>query len=378
MAGKRPKVKVHVTKYKKEKNLVMRYVDPVSGKQIRRSTGTTNRSEASKIAGRWEDELNTGKFKPSEDLTWAEFRERFEDQAIRDMSDGYFSAFHSAFKRFEESTGIQLLKDLPEVFDSFDLSLRRSGLSSSTVRTYLKHLRVAINWGVEKGYLSESPKVRLPDAPDEMKGRPLTDSEFQAILNAVPGYVGELLAPGWERYLRGLWLSGLRREESLILSWDQHSPFSIDMTGLYPRFRISAKAQKSRKSQLLPMTPDFAEWLLGEVQKPDRNGLVFSPFGTSGARLTGSEVGRYVSAIGKAAEVEVKPGSGKFASCHDFRRSFGTRWSRRVMPAELKLLMRHASIETTMKYYVGIEADDIATGLWARFSPIESRALSNP
>jgi hypothetical protein len=38
------------------------------------------------------------------------------------------------------------------------------------------------------------------------------------------------------------------------------------------------------------------------------------------------------------------------------------------MPAELKLLMRHASIETTMKYYVGIEADDIAAGFWARFA----------
>ena len=67
--------------------------------------------------------------------------------------------------------------------------------------------------------------------------------------------------------------------------------------------------------------------------------------------------------------MEVKPGSDKFATGHDFRRSFGTRWARRVMPAELKLLMRHASIETTMKYYVGIEADDIAAGLWARFSP---------
>jgi hypothetical protein len=37
------------------------------------------------------------------------------------------------------------------------------------------------------------------------------------------------------------------------------------------------------------------------------------------------------------------------------------------MPAELKLLIRHASIETTMKYAVGIEADDIAAGLWASF-----------
>ena len=86
-----------------------------------------------------------------------------------------------------------------------------------------------------------------------------------------------------------------------------------------------------------------------------------------------------MSVIGRNADVEVKPGSDKFATCHDFRRSFGRRWARRVMPAELKLLMRHASIDTTMKYYVGIEADDIASGLWARFnpaSPLESPPVS--
>lgn len=39
------------------------------------------------------------------------------------------------------------------------------------------------------------------------------------------------------------------------------------------------------------------------------------------------------------------------------------------MPAELKMLMRYADIETTMKYYVDIDSDNIAAGLWARFSP---------
>ena len=34
------------------------------------------------------------------------------------------------------------------------------------------------------------------------------------------------------------------------------------------------------------------------------------------------------------------------------------------MPAVLQRLMRHASIETTMKYYVDLEADELADGLW--------------
>jgi integrase len=42
----------------------------------------------------------------------------------------------------------------------------------------------------------------------------------------------------------------------------------------------------------------------------------------------------------------------RYATAHDLRRAFGTRWSKRVMPATLQKLMQHASIETTMRYYV--------------------------
>jgi len=368
MASRKP-VKVHVVQYGGEKNLSLRYVDPITGRQKRKSAKTSNPKEAERAAERWEKELKGGKFKPPEELTWEEFRERFEDHELCDKSSGYFAVFHSAFKWFEESTEIQMLRDVPEVLDKYELGLRRSSLSPNTVRTYLKHFRTAIVWAVEKGYLGETPKkFRLPDTVDEMKGRPLNDAEFQAILAAVPEVVGADQASDWNLYLNGLWLSGLRRQESLILSWDEYAPFGVDMTGLFPRFRISGKSQKSRRSQFLPMTPDFAEWLLNSFPKSERTGLVFNPCGIQGARLTGSEAGRYVSAIGRKAKVEIKPGSGKFATCHDFRRSFGTRWSRRVMPAELKMLMRHADVETTMKYYVDIDSDHISAGLWARFS----------
>ena len=56
----------------------------------------------------------------------------------------------------------------------------------------------------------------------------------------------------------------------------------------------------------------------------------------------------------------------KFATAHDLRRSFGTQWAKRVMPAVLKRLMRHAEIGTTMKYYVTIDADDVADEFWGQ------------
>ena len=56
----------------------------------------------------------------------------------------------------------------------------------------------------------------------------------------------------------------------------------------------------------------------------------------------------------------------KYASAHDLRRSFGDRWAKRVMPAELKEMMRHESIETTLRYYVSSNAERTAETCWQR------------
>ena len=75
---------------------------------------------------------------------------------------------------------------------------------------------------------------------------------------------------------------------------------------------------------------------------------------------------KIISRIGKKAGVKVaETDKGpKYASAHDLRRSFGFRWAMRVMPAVLQQLMRHASIETTMKYYVGKNAEATADVAW--------------
>jgi integrase len=75
-------------------------------------------------------------------------------------------------------------------------------------------------------------------------------------------------------------------------------------------------------------------------------------------------VGKIIGQIGRKAQVLVDSRTGKNASAHDLRRAFGFRWSRRVMPPQLQELMRHASIETTMRYYVGQNAEATAQELW--------------
>lgn len=151
------------------------------------------------------------------------------------------------------------------------------------------------------------------------------------------------------------------------MSWDGDTNFRVDLTGRHPRFRIRAEGQKSKKDEYLPMTPDFAQLLL-ETPEDARTGLVFRPLGQRGGVPTSNSVGRVVSAIGRKANVIVDAALNKFATAHDLRRSFGTRWSKQVKTAVLQQLMRHADIKTTMDYYVDQDADDVADDLWREFN----------
>ena len=145
--------------------------------------------------------------------------------------------------------------------------------------------------------------------------------------------------------------------------------------------RIPAELEKGHADRLLPMAPEFALFLL-ETAETARVGAVFKLPGIRGqtAELRSKWVGKVVSKIGKKAGVRVyvdpkNPERVKYASAHDLRRAFGERWAARIMPAQLKELMRHESIETTLRYYVGTNAERTADACWDAF---EKTAVPGP
>jgi integrase len=254
----------------------------------------------------------------------------------------------------------------------------KPGMTDVTLASVLRHLRPALSWAVSMGMLAKVPDLHPPrraKGQTLMRGRPIAGEEFDRMIAAAPK-VRPYDAAAWVRYLTGLWLSGLRLEESLALSWDQDEPFTVDLSGRRPAFRIYAEAQKARRDEILPMTPDFAEWL-SQTPEGERHGRVFKLDGLQTRKpITAKRVCRLVSKIGKKAGIVVNKADGKFASAHDLRRAFGTRWAKRVMPAVLKRLMRHSSIDTTMGYYVALDSADVADELWAKFGT--EGAYNNP
>ena len=375
-------IRVHVIEEKDRTNLVMRYRDPVTGKHVKKSAGTDNRKEAKKRVAQWEANVNEGRYHAPLKTTWEEFRQRYEAEHLATLAPGTQDRAGRALDHYERHMSPRLLRDVNasriSLFHSkMRTETREDGIpcnrSDATIAAHLRHLKAAFRWGESVGIMTKAPKVTMPKrvkGAKLMKGRPLVGEELDRLISAAKK-VRRRDADAWEFYLRGLWLSGLRLQESLALSWDADADFAVDLSGKHPRFRIAGSAQKSGQDQLLPMTPDFAQHILA-VPEGDRHGSVFRLVTETG-RINWRWVGVIVSRIGAKAGIVTDSAKGRHATAHDLRRSFGSRWAKKVMPATLQLLMRHSSINTTMGYYVSIAADDVAADLWAKHGEADGK-----
>ncbi len=283
----------------------------------------------------------------------------------------------SVFDRLEREINPRRLWDLDEKRLSAFVSKLRAGegeegkgkLAESTIAGHLAHLKAALNWAKLQKLIAHLPafprlkRAKMSKGAKVMRGRPITTEEFERMLGKVEEVVGQVATDRWTFFLRGLWASGLRLTESLELYWDQEDKLHPVLTGKFPMLRIPADLEKGNKERLLPMAPEFAE-LLTSVPEADRTGPVFKLERADGkpGRPAVDRVSKVVSSIGEKAKVRVDVK--KTASAHDLRRAFGERWAARLMPAQLMELMRHESIDTTLSYYVGRNAERTAAILW--------------
>lgn len=345
------------------KNLQLYYVHPLTGHEHSRSAKTADRAKANRAAARWEEELAAG-LDPSK-ATWDDFKNRFESEHLAQLAFRTRGGYSTALTHFENLIGKpkSLMAINASVVSRFAALMRAEKIGEQSIATYLTHLRAALRWAASIGMIPYAPTIKLPKMGKRTlnRGRPLTPQEFQSMVDAVPAVVGKDFAPEWIRALRGAWLCGLRLGEVFRLSWDS-APARVDLdTGRFPRIIWFVEGHKARRDDVVPMTPDFAAFLR-ETPAAARKGRVFAPK-LATRRVTPRYAGKVISAIGIAAKVLVND-KGKHASAHDLRRSFGTRWAMKVRPVTLQALMRHASIETTLKYYIDLHCDDVGAELW--------------
>ena len=368
-------INVWVVNRKSRKYLQLEAVNSETGEKFSRSARTTNRKEAEKQSILWQAELERGN-RP-ELITWDGFIERFQTEHIVNVSPRTAKEYLGSLRDFARSCGVKMLREVNEArIARFRKKLEEREVSLETIGKHLRALRVAINFATDVRLLNNPPKIRMPRLPkgSRAKGRAITREEFDRMLDAAEKLLPPEKLDGWRFFLQGLWWSGLRLGEALSLSWDEwHDGLSVDLSHEHLMLRIPGEHEKGRRDRLYPVAPEFAELLLS-VPQSDRDGFVFNAEkvrdGHSG-RGSLETCCKFITRLGKTAKIVVnrKGDEVKFASAQDLRRAFGTRWSSRVRSPTLQKMMRHSNIETTLRYYVTADAEELAAEIYAAASP---------
>ncbi len=380
------RIRVYVFRSNQREHLLMQFLDPLSGKKKTRTCGTANRREALKAAAVWESELQQGRWQSPSKVTWADFRERYENEVLPGLARTTGLKVGTVLDTVERLVSPRLLRDMTaDRLSTLQSKLRDEVLrlekdseghvvkvhkrSENTIDGHLAHLRAALQWAANIGLLEACPKIMRPKRAKKstvMKGRPITTEEFERMLVKVSAVVGAEAARSWEHYLRGLWLSGLRLKESLDLYWDRDDKLCVDLSGRRPDAANPCGPGKGQPRPCAPDRPGLRCFPVGDSRgRPHGAGV--RPDVAEGPRATthcGARRPGRVQDWREKAGVVVNTGKRKFASAHDLRRSFGERWASKVMPQVLRELMRHESIDTTMRFYVGRNAETTADAVW--------------
>ncbi|MGL4513843.1 MAG: tyrosine-type recombinase/integrase [Lacipirellulaceae bacterium] len=342
------------------KGLIVRWHDGERWRE--QTTGETRRRDAERVAR----ELLVAARQPTDD-DWVDFKLAYFRGHLEGHSKSYAAVFQSACHRLERHVAVRRVSDVTPLAIAKLRTALRDEVAATTVASYLRHLRGALNWACRHGYIPAPVRVELPrqlNRGERSKGRPVTGEEFDRWLDAVDRMLPEAPSASLRRLMNGLWLSGLRLGEAIALTWgDPRRPMLGDIDARRPVLHMPAAFDKSRVDRLLPLTPDFVGFLR-DTPLPSRAGLVFPVTGpTGGAIRSADAAGRRISAAGKLAGIVTK--NGRHATAHDLRRSFATRWAPRLSPAVLREIMRHADIKTTLLYYALESAERTANEVWS-------------
>lgn len=390
-------IRVLVVEFGRSPYYKLRWKDPISGKVKHKAitiktSDPKGKKEANRLAAQLEADLNSGRYADIKNLSWKTFTERYLAEHMASASQAYIGKVIAVFNSIELILQPKHVGELTSSKISYFASEMLKGRgnwigpkktrverprSKATIKSNLATIRTALRWAEAIGLITKAPKIAINNRDgDKAKGRPITREEFEHMLDVAPKIAGSITTE-LKRLMDLAWYTGMRLQELTMLSWDNYGTIHIDWSGKYPVVVFPSKFNKNRKDQTVPLTPEAAEWL-SQTPKNQRVGLVagipnrLKP----GTNLLPHHIGKLVAQIGKRANVKVSSPEDRirFASLHDLRRSFGDRWSQKVMPNVLCQLMRHSSIETTQKFYLNRNSQVTAAMLWQQHGPTEQPA----
>ena len=381
---------------------VLKFYCPIRCQRIRRNCGTRDRREARRMQRDCRERLLNGEYlasggaiteaqvvqaavpavpavavNPTGDggPTWQECCERYvEHRRLRvregslveivsrlGIAERILEARQRELRRtagllMSEVATLECLEDLQRRLLRGDVC-RYSTRSPNTVNTLMGAVMAFLRFCGSRGLIASVPELEKVDAEEVMKGRPVTEAEFQRMLDATPDVVGRDSAASWIFALKVLWESGFRVGEMMDFSWDDSRhihPVWSKVSERLPTILIPA-TQKNGLVQEIPMLPGL-QTLLGSVPERLRRGWVVE---LEGVEIPGTSrpgvfrpspvdlkrlVGRYSnSAIGRACGVS-ETAVRKWLQQHDLPTCAAEAVGAEVPASEIRAMMGRAAV----------------------------------
>ncbi len=353
----------------------MIYYRDLEGRLKNKSSGTTDKATAKKLAGAMQQSVDEAKKGLSTDraraimanfldgLTRASTGEGLDSAALRQWlvdwlagKDGTvrgstLSEYRAAVRDIEKTLSGQLDKPVEALTVKHCIQFRdamKSRTSTTTANKKLKILRVILGDARKAGLTAKSPAADCPTyEKKESARRGFTLEEITRLLDCTKG-------TGWHGMILLGFFTGQRLNDLTSLRWNQ-----IDLE----RGEIAFHQQKTGKRLRLPLHKAALDWLMGQAGD-DPDGLVFPDI--HGRNASGLFHGVMVSAGLAQPRGHAKTKNGRGAkrelsdlSFHSLRHSAATMLRATGATDVLaRAVLGHESAEVA-RQYTHLQADDL-------------------
>src|SRR5439155_24046535 len=273
------------------------------GRRLKKSTKTTDKELAKKMAAEWESIGKAGRAgrliesqcrkvvseiyeqatgKPLHYVTARSWLKQWiEDKKSEKVSDRTLLKYEQIVREFLAHLGSKADEMLSQVADAdleaFRHSLARARHSPSSVNGAIKILRSPFLAAHKRGYVAADPcaGVRLVDDDADIEKDVFTSEQIGALVSAAEG--------DWKGAILCGFYTGLRLKDVTELRWESIDP-GLTKLELVPR---KTRRKKKNRKVVLPIHPVFAAWLRKQTRGIGKAPVFPSLAGKSGGGKSG-------------------------------------------------------------------------------------------
>ena len=346
--------KIQVTKRPDDRspNWYLRYwePDPRTGKLRERwvSTSTTVRKVAEQRRRELEQRLGATENPPARGVSWDEFAATYNRLQLSRKPPTTAHAYRSSLETFAAVAQPQELAavTVASIEDFADQRLRQ-GLAPATVNRDLRHLKASMRWAARRGMIDAAPdfhgvfvrEVRTPPTT-------VPEEHFLAMVRATETPTTPFVRRSgewWRTFLYVSYYLGLRRGETLALTWE-------DVRLENRELRVKAPTSKGRKDRVLPLSEGLlqvlTDWRTACSPANSQQLVLAWPLDTMGPFY--DEWRTLLAAADLPDSVHYTP--------KDFRSTCASALIASNVPTVVvKDFLGHASVATTVSYYINTE-----------------------